>query len=135
MSIAFFPDDGRLVSAGYDKMIRIWDGSTGSQIAMLSGHESRVYAVVVSPSGEWIVSGGADGIIVWNAVTRSAHRRIRHLKQASSIAFRPDGRQFAASDADGVIHLLEPMAGSIQNRLVTSRAAELSHARPGDLWQ
>lgn len=56
----------RLVSAGRDGTIRIWNAATGDELAILRGHEDYVYSLAVSPDGTWFATGGGDGTVrVW----------------------------------------------------------------------
>jgi WD40 repeat protein/serine/threonine protein kinase len=63
---AWSPDVQRIATAS-DNIIRIWDSETGSQLAILHGHESSIYALAWSPDGRKLLSGGADRMILWDA--------------------------------------------------------------------
>ncbi len=39
LSAAFSPDGKRVVTASDDKTARVWDAETGTQIALLKGHD------------------------------------------------------------------------------------------------
>lgn len=49
-----------LVSAGFDKTVRIFSADDWTLIQTLNGHTSPVASVDVSRDGKWIVSGGHD---------------------------------------------------------------------------
>ncbi len=58
-----FTSDGRyLVSAGDDKVVRIWDLETGETVRTLrgqigAGHEGKIYAMALSPDERWLAVG------------------------------------------------------------------------------
>lgn len=60
-AIEFLPDGKRLVSAGRDKKLNLWDVPSRSRVAVLSGHQRQVFAIDVSADGQTIASGGLDG--------------------------------------------------------------------------
>jgi WD40 repeat protein len=49
-----------MFSAGWDKVIKVWDGSTGRLLKTLPGHTSRVTDLDTSKGGELVVSVSAD---------------------------------------------------------------------------
>ena len=66
-SVSFSPDGKRIVSASWDKTIRIWDAQTGHQIGQpLEGHIDYVQSASFSPDGKRIVSASWDHTIrIW----------------------------------------------------------------------
>ncbi len=62
-SIAFTPDGRQLVSASYDKTIRVWDLASGKTVRTIRGesapgHAGKVFAMALSPDGKWLAAGG-----------------------------------------------------------------------------
>ncbi|MCA9059101.1 MAG: protein kinase, partial [Planctomycetaceae bacterium] len=65
-AIAAFPNDSRIVTAGRDRRIQIFDVDTGQRRLVLTGHHRQVFCIAVSPDGQTIASGGLDGDIrIW----------------------------------------------------------------------
>ena len=53
------------VSLGDDGTVRLWDASSGAELAVFTGHVGRVFAVTFSPDGERIAFASfRDGL--WN---------------------------------------------------------------------
>jgi eukaryotic-like serine/threonine-protein kinase len=62
------PDGRRLVTASFDRTIKLWDTATGREIFTLRGHTAGVVALAFSLDGNRIASGGIDHTArVWDA--------------------------------------------------------------------
>ena len=55
-------DGTRLISAGADRVIRIWDTGDGRLLRTLEGHSKPIHALALGPDGRHLASAGADGI-------------------------------------------------------------------------
>jgi WD40 repeat protein/tRNA A-37 threonylcarbamoyl transferase component Bud32 len=56
-AVSYSPDGKGLVSAGADKMLKIWDLATGTESFTLRGHTDEVLRVAWSPDGRRLASG------------------------------------------------------------------------------
>ncbi|MFK7961969.1 MAG: protein kinase [Phycisphaerales bacterium] len=82
-SIAWSPDGERLVTAGRDRLIRIWEPETGELMAVLDVHADYVHDVVFSPDGTRLASVSGDGTArIWDTVPR----HVRLEQEAESTA-------------------------------------------------
>lgn len=61
--IAISPTGDLLVSSSMDGLVRIWDLSSGAQLATLSGHSNGALAVDLRPSGTLVASGGGGNTV------------------------------------------------------------------------
>jgi eukaryotic-like serine/threonine-protein kinase len=68
-AIAWSPDGTRIVSTGFDGMVRVWNVNTGQTLLNLPFKGSHPQPVIWSPDGTWIASGYGTEIRVWNATT------------------------------------------------------------------
>lgn len=122
----FSPDGKTLVSAGYDRMVRLWEVSTGKELRQLrlrdpstgkelKPKESRdphdfedLFGVAFSPDGKTVAVGVADGSIRLCDVARGTEtRRLFHEDDSKSavgwLVFSPDGRFLAAGVLDSMV--------------------------------
>ena len=66
------PRDPLLISAGGDKVIRLWDVVTGKEhpSSPLQGHSYYVNACVLSPGGDLLASASSDTTVkLWSTAT------------------------------------------------------------------
>lgn len=74
-SVAISPDR-RLVAAGsLDRVVRLWDATTGAFLDRFEGHQDSVYSVAFSADGKTLVSGSLDRTIkVWDVGSQRSQR-------------------------------------------------------------
>ncbi len=113
VEVAFTPDGKRVVSAGKDATIRLWDTTTGEQLSTLQGHEGRIDGLAVSPDGSSIASAGSDAKVrLWNAKSGDVlHTISGHQGAVNGLAFSPTGDRIASASADKSIKVWDTMSG------------------------
>lgn len=121
-SLTFSVDGARVVSGGNDKVVRVWDVSTGLQVgATVEGHSDWVRAVAHSPNNKQVASGSRDGTVrVWDAETGIlCFRPLEHnsFEWVYSLAYSPDGRRLASGGDKGNIHIWDSNTGENLNHL------------------
>ena len=109
VSVSFSPDGSRIVSASWDKTIRIWDAASGVELQILEGHTDWVNSVSFSPDGSRIVSASSDKTIrIWDAATGALLRILEgHTNWVYSASFSPDGSRIASASWDKTIRIWE----------------------------
>ncbi|MGA7330077.1 MAG: caspase family protein [Rhodomicrobium sp.] len=119
--VAFTPDGKQLVSAGYDKVIRVWDLASGKTVRTIRGESAlgnlgKIFAIALSPDGGWLAAGGDLGT---SAGTGSGEdekvQNIRlydfksgklvallkgHTGIVRALAFSADGRKLISGSSD-----------------------------------
>lgn len=62
-----FHPDGRLLTAGPDGIVRIWDTAGGTQLAALDWSAGPLHSLAVAPNGLMAAAGGENGqVVVWD---------------------------------------------------------------------
>ena len=114
-ALAVSPDGHRIVSAGDDKTVRLWDADTGQPVGQpLTGHTDELRSVAFSPDGHRIVSGSRDKTLrLWDAGTGKpiGQPLTGHSNAVYSVAFSPDGHRIASGSADTTVRLWDPDTG------------------------
>jgi WD40 repeat protein len=127
------PDGNRIISAGDDMRVKVWETESGQLVHTLEGHAKRtpqghvtaLYAVAVSPDGKFLASGDRIGEVrVWEADTGKLAQtfqvpilytydpvaRKRSIGGIRSLAFSLDGTLLAVGGI-GQIGNVDGLAG------------------------
>ena len=109
------PDGSKIVSASWDKSLRIWDGNTGAHLSTLTGHENGVTSVSWSPDGKRFVSGSFDQTLrIWDLETGSTLVTMPgHENGIYSVAWSPDGRRIVSGSSDQTLGLWDAETGNL----------------------
>ncbi|KAF5365041.1 hypothetical protein D9757_013092 [Collybiopsis confluens] len=114
-STVFSPDGTRIVCGCDDKMVRIWDATTGIQVGeSLWGHDDSVTSVAFSPDGTRIVSGSDDNTVrIWEATTgiQIGESLQGHDYSVTSVAFSPDGTRIISGSHDNTVRIWDATTG------------------------
>jgi WD40 repeat protein/tetratricopeptide (TPR) repeat protein len=124
-SVVFSPDGTHLASGG-PLEVEVWDATRPPGSALALPKHARPAAF--SPDGQRLVTGSRGELRVRDLATgqvqvvvpAAAHQQLVH-----SLAFRPDGKEFASAGRDGSVKLWDAAGG----RLVRSFAIQGEAAR------
>ena len=104
-AIAYSRSTNRIAVAAASN-IHIYDASTYKKQMVFTEHTDSVLAIVFSPNGKLLVSGGSDKTVqLWHADTGKLRRtREEHKAPVNTVAFSVDGKRFwsASSENDTI---------------------------------
>jgi WD40 repeat protein len=152
--IALSADGQRLYSASYDQTVRRWDlrpcidlppgvtpephsPSCRAEGQIILEHRSQTRSIALSPDGERLASGAADGAIrVWQE--GKSPPRVLHGPRGiiRALAFLGDGQTLASGDERGELWLFDLTRAEGEGRLLpgTGKTIEnLAYTRNGSL--
>ena len=102
---------GYLAGANDSQVIQLWQANTGQQIGELKGHGDRVSCLVLSPSGQTLISGSKDQTIrFWDLRTKKIRRTLEgqydgHLSEITTLAISPDNQILLSCDLDNSLKI------------------------------
>ncbi len=117
LDVEFVPGKNKLVSAGADSTVLLWDIGSGNNVVVAKS-KHRVNSVSTSMDGKWIAGGTANGdVILWDITAGNASQILPKGNQESSgvytVQFSSNGKYLAAGDLDGTIHIWDISKGTL----------------------
>jgi uncharacterized protein with WD repeat len=126
-SVAFSPDGTRVLSGDLHGVLKLWDASTGEQIATFQEKmETEISSVAFSPDARYAASGtdnydAQSPLMLWEAATgvlvRSFQTPEEKAPEVSSIAFSPDGSHLVSAGIDEKIRIWDVTSGELLHTL------------------
>jgi WD40 repeat protein len=108
---AAFAPGGRLVTAGGDGVVQVWENPAPP--APLVRHNRPVTVAEWVLGGRAVLTGGGSGgLIVWDPADGTLLRPLPHPAAVSSAAVSPDGRRAVTAAADGYARVWDLETGT-----------------------
>lgn len=128
---AFTPDSALLLSAGFDRQVRVWDVQTGSLCVTFNHHNRWIFSLAISSSGQTVAWGDSEGKVwLWSQATATLPMRLQDHRAAPSpqlldghafpvldLTFCADGQTVASCSMDQTIGLWDVASGQLLQRL------------------
>jgi WD40 repeat protein len=113
LAVQFSPDGKFVVSAMQEPAMHGWRLSDGKDMAM-SGYQTRIRGMGFAAGGQWLITGGAPGLVLWpfNGANGPMGRQALQLDISlpgvtARLAVDASGRVVAAATEDGRIAALD----------------------------
>lgn len=102
-ALAVSPDGRKILAAGRDRSLSLWDVRTGQQIRLETRADDAVTCIAFSPDSRLAASGTERGRIkLWDMERRVAtHELFRHTTPVISLTFSADGQTLVSTDQTG----------------------------------
>ena len=97
-----------IISAGWDKKIKIWDQNMNMKTS-LAGNTRAINAIAISPNGQFLASGGREGVVrIMNLHNNTLTRSFDCKSSVNAISFSPSHYVCVAATDAGlhVLHIL-----------------------------
>ncbi|MFO0953891.1 MAG: hypothetical protein U0835_22595 [Isosphaeraceae bacterium] len=143
--MAFLPDGRRLLTAGGDRVLKLWDVQAGVVERTFEGHPGALLSVAVSPDGRFAVAGSghywasgwrnADyyGMHMWDLASGQVVGCLETPCPISAVTFSDDSRRLVAGGEDRVVRSWDlPDPATLVSRRLTEAptASRISAVEP-----
>jgi WD40 repeat protein len=133
---ALSADGGKLLTGGADKLVRLWNASSGVKERDFAGPTLPIVAVAANGAGTTLAAVSADKTLtLWNAADAKVLHKIALPAAAFAVVFGPDPKMVYAGLADGSIRVFSLADGKEVKNLAAHKGAVvgLAVAPKGDV--
>jgi WD40 repeat protein len=110
-----FSFDGRLLAAGTDGVVKVWDWKDGQLLHSLPGDKIHPIPVAFSRDGRLATGTFRQNLRLWDPGTGTLLRTVdaHHGEPVSGLAFSPDGELLASASFDRTAKLSNSRTGEV----------------------
>lgn len=114
--LALHPDGRRVLLAGKDGSVRVWDIARGKELTRCHVHDDVISAIAIRPGGNEAASASWDGTVrVWDIETGRVRKTVGGQDgRAQTVAWHPEGRSLAAGYADHSVKIWNVLSGNVR---------------------
>lgn len=126
----------RLLTSSDDSTVKLWDATTGVELAEFTQHENWVWDADFSPDGKLAVSASRDlSADIWSTSNAKLIRQLKgHRSSVRDAAWSPDGSAIATASNDKTIIIWDPDTGEAVRTLTghTDRVTAIDFSPDGE---
>ncbi|MCL4821608.1 MAG: protein kinase [Vicinamibacteria bacterium] len=112
-ALAFTLEGQKLLSAGWDQVVRVWDVADGRPLATLQGHDGYVVALALAHDGRRLATGSLDTTArLWRIDGHGERTLAGHEGAVAAVAWSPDARVVATGGWDETVRLWDAETGA-----------------------
>lgn len=113
--IEFNKDGSRLVAAGEDGVVNVWDTKTGVNRLNIHAHGRGITWADLSPDGNSIVTASFFGGVarIWSASDGSELATINHGSIINDVVFSTDGTRVVTVGSDPTVRVWDAVSGKL----------------------
>src|SRR5262245_28688984 len=102
--VAFSPAEPTLISAGRDRLVRVWDIAAARELRSFPGGKEHLFSLAISPSGKTLATGGLDEDVHLLDFVSGEERWSApgHFPAVTALAFSPDGETLGIAVGDRI---------------------------------
>jgi WD40 repeat protein len=113
-AVRFSPIGESLATAAGDRLVKVFDAKSGSELRRFAGHTAHVLALSWKADGKLLVSSGADNVLkLWDLDSGLMVRTMKgglfgnrtYKGAVTSVAFIGDSEEILAASGDGTLRL------------------------------
>lgn len=119
LDLAYSCDGDRLFSCAADKMVIMWDGSTGTRLKKLRNHQSYVNAVATASSDPNLMVSVADDcyVNVWDIRKRRCAMSFKDRYQLTAVSFNKTGDQVFVGGIENTVNVWDLRKEELQDKM------------------
>jgi WD40 repeat protein len=122
-SLGFSADGKTLITAGQDSLVKFWTVPNGALFQTVST-AAVPYRLAVSPDGNWIALGMANGNLqIWAANGQNQRALTGHTDTVGAVAFAPNSQTLVSASLDHTTKVWSVANGALLNSFTDSTDA------------